>query len=184
MVPGLVIGSVGGAYLASILKTTILMIIFAVFLAYVGIKFLLSGNKQDVSREISKPLLVFFGTIIGVLAALMGLGGGVFIVPLLKRYIANMREVVAISAVCLIPISFIASIAYMIFGWGEAALPKYSIGYVYWPAVIPLVLMAIIFTPMGVKLVHRMPQKTIKRIFGVFICLVSASMFYSAITGQ
>ncbi len=184
MVPGLILGSIGGAWLASMLKTNLLMIIFGIFLAYVGLKFLLSKNGQDKARPLRKPLLLFYGMVIGVLSALMGLGGGVFIVPILKRYIVQMREVVAISAVCLISVSFVASIAYMVLGWNEPNLPAHSLGYVYWPAVIPLALMAIIFTPLGVKLVHRLPQNTIKRIFGIFICLISISMFYTVITGQ
>lgn len=184
MVPGLIVGGVFGAWLASILKTNILMIIFGSFLAYVGLKFLFGNPNNDKARPLGKKLLLFFGLMVGALASLMGLGGGVFIVPILKRYIANMREVVALSAVCLIPVSLVSAIAYMILGWNEVGLPAHSLGYVYWPAVIPLALLSIIFTPMGVKLVHILPQQIIKRIFGIFLMLISASMFYTVITGQ
>jgi hypothetical protein len=184
MVPGLIAGSLFGSWLASILATDWLMIIFGTFLAYVGLKFLFAKNGQDKGRPLSEPILLFFGAIVGVLAALMGLGGGVFIVPMLKRYIAEMREVIALSTVCLVPVSFIATIAYMVLGWNKAGLPAHSFGYVYWPAVIPLVAMAMIFTPLGVKLVHRLPQQLIKYIFGAFICIISISMFYTVFVGH
>ncbi len=184
MVPGLIGGSIVGAWVASISKTQGLMLIFASFLGYVGLKFLLNLNGQDKVRPVRKKILILIGIAIGILSALMGLGGGVFIVPMLKRYVAEMREVIALSAVCLIPVSFISSIAYMALGWNVPELPAHAWGFVYWPAVIPLVLMAVIFTPMGVKLAHTLPQKTIKRIFGIFVCCISVSMFYTVITGQ
>lgn len=181
LVPGLIVGAFMGGSFAGHLPAKILALIFATFLLYMGFKFAFLKNGHFGTKPIKPILIACTSVVIGVLAAIMGLGGGVFLIPFLSRFELSMREVVAISAVCLLPQSFFASLGYVISGWGHPGLPDYATGFIYWPVIIPLVIMSLIFAPIGVSLVHRLPQQTIRRIFGLLLLGICFYMFYNAL---
>lgn len=182
LVPGLIIGAFLGGRLAGRVPAQWLTLLFACFLAVIGIKFALKLHRHLGTKPINRVLIAVSSLVIGVLAAMMGVGGGIFLIPFLSRFKLDMREVVAISAVCLLPQSFFGSLGYLISGLDNPYLPKYTIGFVYWPAVLPLVCMSMIFAPLGVSLVHRLPQDTIRRVFGLLLLGICTYMFYNAFT--
>lgn len=181
LVPSLVIGAFAGGYIAGYLPADILKILFAILLLFIGLRYTFKQHHQSVKPVPGPKFMAFSGLIIGLIASINGLGGGVIMVPFLSRYNLQMREIVAISAACILPQSFFGVMGYMISGWGNPELPAYSLGYVYWPVAIPLVVMSLIFAPLGVSLVHKLPQATVRRVFGVLLLVICSYMLYSAV---
>ncbi len=62
-------------------------------------------------------------------------------------------------------------------GIGDETLPAMSIGYVYLPALMGIVMTSMITTRYGAALVSRLPTMTLKKIFAVFLLFISAEMF-------
>jgi uncharacterized membrane protein YfcA len=60
------------------------------------------------------------------------------------------------------------------------AMPSHSIGYVYWPALLGLVLPCILLVPVGVRLAMRLEVKFIRRIFAALLFLIGSDMIYEA----
>ena len=52
----------------------------------------------------------------------------------------------------------------------------HSIGYLYWPAALIIVMMTIIFAPIGARLAHYLQIEILKRIFAILLMIVGISM--------
>lgn len=181
MVPGMVLGSVVGPLISVHLSGEALRWIFGIFLGILGVRYVLAKKvKQESTEHYSKKILLFFSPIVGIFASLLGLGGGVFLLPLLTRAGVAMRQALAVSSIVLVPASFVGVIGYIYKGWGQSGLPDWSTGFVYWPVVVSLVIAAIFCAPIGVRLAHRLPHDKLKRIFGVLLIVVAVEMCYTA----
>jgi len=62
-----------------------------------------------------------------------------------------------------------------------ASLPVGTIGYINIPALIAISIGAIFTAPIGAKMAHNFSEKKLKRLFGIYLVIVSSAMFYKAI---
>jgi uncharacterized membrane protein YfcA len=87
-----------------------------------------------------------------------------------------MRKAVATSAACGLPIAIAGASAYILTGWNESALPEWSSGYIYWPAFVGIVIVSIIFAPLGAYLAHRLPVASLKKVFALLLFAIGIRM--------
>jgi uncharacterized membrane protein YfcA len=73
------------------------------------------------------------GTVIGLISALVGIGGGTLTVPYLAYCHYPMRNAVAIASACGLPIALAGTASYVLLGQKAVGLPEWCIGYVYLP---------------------------------------------------
>ncbi len=176
LAPGVLIGAVTGAALADKLPTETLRLIFACYLLIVSVEMIFQWRLKAEKQHPSSLMLVISGIAIGALSSVLGIGGGTLTVPLLTKYGFPIRNAVAISSACGLPIAISGSISFALLGLGKTSLPEGSIGYVYWPAFLGIVLTSILMAPVGAKLAHRLPTKILKRIFAGLLFAVSVNM--------
>lgn len=114
------------------------------------------------------PALSLAGGIIGAVSAVVGIGGGSMTVPVLVwRGVAPVRAVASSSA-CGVAIGLSAAASYAS-APGASGMPAGSIGYVFLPAAIGIVLTSLPMAPVGARLAHRIDGLTLKRVFAVFL---------------
>ena len=179
MTPGLLAGTLAGTFVVSGIPTGPLKIIFAVFLTYTAVQMVLD-IKPKASFHLPGPVgLVLAGTVIGVVSSFVGIGGGALIIPFLVMCNVPMINVIGASAAMGFPIALAGTAGFIINGLGNPALPTYSLGFIYLPALIGLVLTSMLFAPYGAKLSHTLPVKTLKRFFGIMLFAMAARMAYS-----
>lgn len=183
MLAGLVGGAVLGAFVADYLSSDILQILFGLFLMIIAYRMFFTVPVLSEGRIPSLLGLLGVGTFSGTLATMVGIGGGTILVPFFNRCGIEMRKAVATSAVCTFPISFTAVISYMLVGTDQVGLPPYTTGYVYWIPVVGLMIPSILCAPLGARLAHKIPALKLRRIFAVFVFLVSLDMLQDAIGG-
>jgi len=94
---------------------------------------------------------------------------------LLSRQLA-MKNAVAVSSACGLPIAISGAITYVLLGWESTLLPVWSFGYVYFPALAGIVVCSIITAPIGAKLANKLPAKKLKRYFSVVLFLIAIKM--------
>ena len=83
MAGGVVLGTFAATFLASYMKSAQLAIFFAIFMGYVSIQMAID-KKPKPTRELSTPPFLFgAGTFIGIISALVSIGGGSLTVPYL-----------------------------------------------------------------------------------------------------
>ncbi|KOO09785.1 hypothetical protein AKJ18_37595, partial [Vibrio xuii] len=93
----------------------------------------------------------------GMVSSLAGIGGGSLSVPFLNRHGIEMRRAVGSSSVCGCFIAMSGMLGFILNGYKVDALPDYSIGYVYLPALIAITSTSMLTTRFGAKLATTMP---------------------------
>jgi uncharacterized membrane protein YfcA len=179
IVPGILVGTFGGTFVASQLSTAWLKGFFSVFLAYVAVQILLD-RKPPPSRELPGMWGMFgVGSVIGLVSSLVGIGGGTLSVPFLLWCNLTGHRAIGTSAAIGFPIAIGGSLGYLVNGWQTAALPPGAVGYVYLPALACLVSASVLTAPLGVRLAHRLPVTRLKRIFAILLIVVGVRMVLS-----
>ncbi len=179
LAPTMIIGVSAGVLVADQMPSDVLKQVFAVVVMAVALQLLFFQRPQD---KPPRPLPLWFLVImalLGVLAGMVGLGGGVFIVPLLLLFGVSIREAVGVSLWSVLPTVTIGLCISIWTGMNESGLPDYSFGYAYLPALIAIALASIVSVPAGVWLSYKLPKQVVQRVFGVFLVLISIRMFIS-----
>ncbi|MGH8474826.1 MAG: sulfite exporter TauE/SafE family protein, partial [Methylococcales bacterium] len=97
-------------------------------------------------------------------------------VPLLLKCQQPIRNAVAISAACGLPIAVAGSIGYIALGWNIPDRPEWSLGYIYGPAFVGIVSSSVLFAPLGAMLAHSLPTGRLKQLFAGFILIVGCKL--------
>jgi len=179
LLPGIVIGTALGALLANQLATAMLRSLFALFELLVALQMALA-IRPDAQRQLPPlPGMVAAGSVIGGVSALMGIGGGTLTVPFLLWCRVVAQQAVATAAACGLPIAVAGTLSYVVVGWGKAALPAWSSGYLYWPALAGIAAASVLTAPIGARLAHHLDPQQLRRLFALFLALLGLYMLWS-----
>lgn len=172
LAPGIMLGVIVGAVIADYLSGNYLRNIFGIFEILVAAQ-MASGFRPSPHRKLPGMTgMSITGVIIGVVSAIVGIGGGTMTVPFLSWCNIVIRNAVATSAACGLPIAVTGMVSYLVTGLDAEHLPSWSTGYIYWPAFAGIVSATLVFTPLGARLAHTLPIDVLKRIFAlVLLCL-------------
>jgi uncharacterized membrane protein YfcA len=178
LVPGIMAGSVLGAVIADRISGEILRYLFIVYLLYAALQLALQ-RKPNAGRRSSPPLLDFCAAlVIGGLSAIIGIGGGTLTVPYLVHFQTPIRNAVAVSSACGLPIALAGTVSYVLLGWQAPLLPDWSLGYIYLPSFAGIVLTSVITAPIGAKLAGLIPAQKLKRYFALLLLIIAAKMIW------
>lgn len=167
-----------GAYLASILSGSILKIIFGLAILLGALRMATAHPIRVQGEAHANPVTyIFLGIIFGFVTGLIGIGGGVLMVPLMVIFLNyHMHEAVGTSTAVMIFTSLGGAIAYMIYGLNASGLPPYSIGYVNLLQWILLAGTSIPMAQVGVHLAHKIHPKSLKWIFIIVMVYMGLKM--------
>lgn len=181
--PWITLGALLGATAAGFANTEVLMIIFGCGLLLVAAQMGLGSPNwrlaPDLPTGVPRALLA---SSIGLLSALMGIGGGAFGVTIMTLCGRPIHRAVATASGFGAAIALPATIGYAIAGWGRAGLPPWSLGFVSLPGFVVLGVLTALTAPIGARLAHRLPQATLKRAFAVFLAIIALNMLREALT--
>ena len=169
---GILVGAALGALTAGSLSGAVLQNVIGVFVLLAATKMLLQWSPRPGERQLGRPALAGVGGGIGWLSAIVGIGGGTLIVPFLTWLGVRMQQAVGTSAALGFPIAVSGAMTNMVVGWHRDAIPDYSIGFVYGPAVLGIVLTSVPFARLGALLAHRLNEKLLKQLFAVLLLVI------------
>lgn len=170
--PGILVGVLAGAQIAGYMSSFWISILFSVFVAFSALKMFMN-KPPKADRELPGSAGRFgMGTVIGVLSALVGAGGGFISVPWLVWCNIKMHNAVATSAALGFPIAFFGTIGYIVSGWNVQGLPGWpiTIGYICIPALFSVAATSVLMAPVGAKVAHSIDTKPLKKIFACMLC--------------
>jgi uncharacterized membrane protein YfcA len=176
--PGIVLGTLAGAVIAEFIPTRWLEIIFALFLLFVAIKMLTDLHVTHIEQFPGTWVNRLISGLVGLLAGLLGVGGGILIIPYLTYCGVAIRKIAAVSNCCTLIVGLVGSCVFMVTGWHEMASVAYSTGYVYWPAVLCVAIPSCIIAPLGVKLNYLLPMKQLKYGFILLLFLTAITLLF------
>lgn len=169
-------GALLGAFIADHLSAQTLTYFFATIVLLLATYMLLSVRSQRYKEMPSNVKLQIISLFTGIVASLMGMAGGAILVPVLTFFGMPLRHCFGIATVCGVMVALFGSLGYIISGFDNTLLPPWSFGYVYLPALLGIVLTSSLFAPLGVKYASKLPVKTLKKGFAVFLILVAIKM--------
>ena len=163
-------------YLASLIGGHWLKIVFACLLLAVALQMILSKTVAYTDeKEASSEELFLGGALTGLLAGIAGLGGGAILVPYLTFIKVNIRKAIGAAAASGMIVAIFGSIGYLLNGLAFSQSPEF-LGYVHWPTALAIMVFSYMSAPLGVKVSGKLEQKQLKRVFAVFLILVSIKL--------
>ncbi|MCW8959288.1 MAG: sulfite exporter TauE/SafE family protein [Gammaproteobacteria bacterium] len=176
LTPGIVLGAWLGAALAERLSGDYLRYVFGLFELSVALQMGLNLRASPHRSLPGRAGMGLAGGVIGSVSAIVGIGGGTMTVPFLQWCNVPMRQAVATSAACGLPIAVAGATGFLFSGWENSHLPPLSSGYLYWPAFAGIVVASVLFAPLGARLAHTIPAVQLKRFFALFLALLGVRM--------
>jgi uncharacterized membrane protein YfcA len=180
LVPGILLGALGGALIAGWLPGLWLQRLFGLFLLVTGLRMLRGAVAETLKEDMpGAARLLGAGAGVGGLSAVLGIGGGTLLVPYLTHHGVAVRRAVATSSACGVPLALVGSLGFALSGWDRAGLPPHSIGFVLWPAAVAILITAIPMANLGARLAHRLHTTTLKRVFALLLLVVGLRLLLS-----
>lgn len=174
--PGVLLGTFAATFLASHISAKSLAVFFSCFMGAFSLQ-LFFDRKPKPSRQLpGLPGLSAVGVGIGGVSALVAIGGGTLTVPFLTWCNVRLPVAIGTSAAVGLPIALAGALGYAINGWHVAGKPDFTLGYIYWPAVLCIAAMSLVTAPLGARLAHRLPVKVLKQLFGILTLLLALQM--------
>ncbi len=123
------------------------------------------NRKMDVQMLI---ILVLIGLVAGVLSGIVGIGGGIIIVPALVYFVGfSQREAQGTSlAILLLPIGLLAVMQF------------YKAGYVDIRTTAVIALTFVIGSYFGSRIALTVPQESLKKIFAALLLVIAVKILF------
>ncbi len=175
---GVALGALISGFMAALLPEQIVRIVFAVSVILIALKMFLS-SKTDTPSERKLPnkgVLTMLTTITGGLSAMIGIGGGALLVPLLSFFSVDMKKAIGCASACGIIIALFGSIGYISSGSSYFVLNDGFAGFVYLPALLGIVCTSWFTAPLGAKATQSLPVSTIKKAFSGLLVIMAVNM--------
>jgi uncharacterized membrane protein YfcA len=132
-----------------------------------------------IERTIPMPstlMLQLIGLVVGAIASLMGIAGGALLVPILAYCSLPMRNAIGVATASGIVVALFGALGYIFVGIEQPDLPAWSVGYIYLPALLGIILTSSFLAPVGVRVGANLPVPILKKGFAVFLMLVAIKM--------
>ncbi|MBP9712318.1 MAG: sulfite exporter TauE/SafE family protein [Sterolibacterium sp.] len=176
MTPGLMLGTLIGTQIASLIPTRPLGIIFTVIVYYAALQMAIGFSPPPSHRLPGRNGLILTGVVIGCISSLVSAGGGFMSVPFMLWCNVAAHQAVGTSSALGFPIAVAGTLGYLFSGWQVAGLPAGTLGYIDLPALAGVVILSTLTAPLGARLAHRLPVKQLKRAFALFLAVLASKM--------
>ena len=167
--------AIGGAMTSSLIDGRVLMLLTALLMFWSGISVVRGGRgsgqpepgteldtEPDAAPKHSLPLIGSLGAVSGFVAGLLGVGGGIIMVPVLTGPLKiPMKSAVASSLVAVAIFSIPALITHII------------LGHVDWAFALPLMLGVIPGAQIGARITIGSSDRSIRLLFGALIIVLA-----------
>lgn len=172
------IGGVIGAGISSYTPASILSFIFGL-LALGSALWMLVSRYPEIKETPSnfEQSYLFWGFMGGFSSGLLGIGGGVVMVPLLNLLLKfPIHKAIGTSTAFIIFASLGGIITYIFTGISATGLPPYSLGYVNLLQFLALAGTSIPMARVGVRTAHKLSDNKLKYIFAALLVFIALKM--------
>ncbi|TNF66990.1 MAG: sulfite exporter TauE/SafE family protein [Gammaproteobacteria bacterium] len=178
-----------GAVVARFAHGDILILVFSITLLVMIFKLIRNKKEKqtpfnyqipanEIDINVSKSRRIKYGSIIGFISGMLGIGGSIISVPFLISQNLPIRYAAGTSSALSLPIALVGSVSYTLLGIASSENVSYSSGFLYWPAIITVGIVSMLTTPLGAKLSTVTPPNITRRIFIILLLLICIKMFY------
>jgi uncharacterized membrane protein YfcA len=183
-----VIGVIGGSLVARYAPADLFKAVFVLVAGLSAIRLLFGKDAWRIATEMpSRLVTAAYGVLIGLLSALMGIGGGQLSNLFMTFHGRPIHQAVATSSGLGVLISIPGALGYVYAGWPKAAeypdvaalQPPMALGYVSLIGLALFIPTSIWTAPIGARLAHALSKRRLEVSFGIFLLAVSARFAWS-----
>ena len=165
-----------GSYMTEYVSGKILMILTGIILFLVGGTFFIRGwllrEEKEYEKRTSIISYILTGVIVGFLSGFLAIGGGIIMVPVFVRFNRmNLKEALATSLFCVVLLAIPSSIIH------------FSLGHIDVITALILAVTVIPFSYIGAKIAIALKNRTLERIYAIFVLLFAVYFTYTEIFG-
>ncbi len=181
----ILLGVAAGSVVARFAAPAVFQLAFVCVASLIALKFL-TGSKGLELRDTlpGRSVMSAGGAGIGLVSAIMGIGGGALSTMFLTAFGAPIHRAISTSAGVGALISIPGSVGYVLAGLGREDLPPATLGFVSLAAFAVCIPTSLMTTRMGVALAHRLSRRTLELAFGAFLVLVAARFIYALLSSM
>jgi uncharacterized protein len=184
----IVTGVIAGSITARYAPERLFKYVFVMVAWSAAARLLLAREHWKFGDDVPKgPLMRLYGFLVGLLATLMGVGGGLFSNLLMTFYSRPIHQAVATSSALAVLISIPGALGYVYAGWPVAArfpdvaalqLPL-ALGYVSLIGAVLVMPSSLLTAPLGVRCAHAMSKRMLEIAFGIYMFIVGGRFLIS-----
>ena len=175
----IVLGVVFGIIFAASLKTKTLVLFFSIVIFLLSIYLLLLKEKEkSVVLEIKLYLKIVLGFLVGFASALMGIGGAIMNVPILKFFGYTINKAIGSAAAIGFLIALSGAIGFLVTGIYLKTNIPLSIGFMNIPAFLIFIPITSFMARIGARTVHSIDKNRISKYFGFFLFIIALKFLY------
>jgi len=168
LTPTILLGAFSGAIVAKYLSFDFLRIFFAIFEITVALIMWFGISASGHVDSLARWAWLITGYIIGLVSAIVGIGGGTMTTPFLVYNNVNIKNAIATSAAVGMPISIAGSVGFIVVG-SDVESATGGLGFIHVEALLSIVIASMLFAPLGAKVTHSVDSKKLKKGFAIFL---------------
>lgn len=176
MTPGILLGGMVGAALASRIPGAALAMAFTAIIYVAATNMILDRQPHPARQLPGWAGRLGVGAAIGGVSSIAAMGGAFASVPFMVWCNVPMLQAIGTAAALGFPIALAGTAGFIINGLHDTGLPPWSLGYIYLPAMLGIVVTSMLLAPVGAMVAHRLPTRQLKRIFAVLLYVLATRM--------
>jgi len=162
-----------GVLISRVSPEVVVEVAFATLLLALAYPTARGGGGYDSDKHIALPLVFLVGIFVGTVAGLVGVGGGVVMVPLMVLGMGlTTKQAVSTSLAVIMFTGIVGAAGYIATGFRD---PQQLL------SLPPLIIGSVVGAPVGVRIRDWLPEHVVRIGFGVFMVILALRLFGKAL---
>jgi uncharacterized membrane protein YfcA len=175
LTPTILLGAFSGALLTKVMSFDFMRLFFALFEFSVAAIMYFGLSSLVHIDNLSKWVWRITGYIIGLISAILGIGGGTMTTPFLTYNNVTIKNAIATSAAVGMPIAVAGALGFIAVGW-DLESASGGLSFIHTQALMSIVVASVFFAPLGAKVAHSVDGKKLKKFFALFLAFLGLSV--------
>ena len=173
-----VIGVIIGTFFAASMNTKSLVLFFSVIMYLLALNLIFLKDKTKIKLKFTLLQRTVLGFIVGFVSSLMGIGGAIMNVPILKFVGYTINKAIGSAASIGFLIAVFGCLGFLISGIMIKTHIPLSTGFINIPAFLIFIPITIVMAKVGATTVHKMKKEIIAKLFGLFLIIIASRFLY------
>jgi len=173
-----VIGVIIGTFFAASMHTKSLVLFFSVVMYLLALNLIFLKDKTSIKIKFNLIQRTVLGFIVGFVSSLMGIGGAVMNVPILKFVGYTINKAIGSAASIGFLISVFGCIGFLSSGMLLKTNLPLSAGFINIPAFLIFIPITTMMAKVGATAVHKIKRENIAKLFGFFLIIIASRFLY------
>jgi len=173
-----VIGVIIGTLFAASMQTKSLVLFFSIIIYLLALNLIFLKDKTKIKLKFTLLQRTVLGFIVGFVSSLMGIGGAIMNVPILKFVGYTINKAIGSAASIGFLISVFGFLGFLLSGILIKTDIPLSVGFINIPAFLIFIPITVMMAKVGASTVHKMKREIIAKLFGFFLIIIASRFLY------